>query len=365
MIPFRLRSAFLLFVLVATFMSATSAHPLPSIPDATTGRQQVYWGVWIDGVPWDMTKLEQFESTVGKGVSIVHYGQAWQKGGQLQSFYPNVIEKIRQHGAIPMINWSSWDRHGGVDQPDFRLQEIYNGRYDAYLTKWARAAKAWGNPFFLKFNHEMNGNWSYPWAEQLNGNQPGDYVKAWRHVHTIFQREGATNVTWVWCPNHVTSFSTPLQSLYPGDAYVDWTCLHGYNWGGRNWLTFTQLFRGVSWNPYDSYQQVLDIAPSKPMMLGEWASTEAGDGGAKKAAWIRDALQTQIPLHFKQVRAVVWFNWNERSGVDWVVESSQASIDAFASSIASPIYPSNQFSTLSASPIRPMAQYIWIPTVYR
>ena len=46
----------------------------------------------------------------------------------------------------------------------------------------------------------MNGSW-FPWSEGVNGNRAGEYVAAWRHVHDIFTAVGATNVTWVWCPN--------------------------------------------------------------------------------------------------------------------------------------------------------------------
>ncbi len=34
----------------------------------------------------------------------------------------------------------------------------------------------------------------------VNGDQPGEFVAAWRHVHDIFTSVGATNATWVWCP---------------------------------------------------------------------------------------------------------------------------------------------------------------------
>ena len=108
---------------------------------------------------------------------------------------------------------------------------MIEGHHDAYIREFAEAAKAWGHPFFLRFNWEMNGNW-FPWSEGVNGNQPGEYVAAWRHVHDIFTQVGATNATWVWCPNvDPASKLHDLASLYPGDAYVDWTGLDGYNWG--------------------------------------------------------------------------------------------------------------------------------------
>ena len=36
----------------------------------------------------------------------------------------------------------------------------------------------------------MNG-WWWPWSEQLNGNNPGEFVAAWRHVHDIFVQQHA------------------------------------------------------------------------------------------------------------------------------------------------------------------------------
>ena len=75
----------------------------------------------------------------------------------------------------------------------------------------------------------MNGWWR-PWSEQANGNHPGEFVAAWRHVVDIFRAQGATNVTWVWCPN-IVGPKSQLTGLYPGDNYTDWVCMDGYNWG--------------------------------------------------------------------------------------------------------------------------------------
>jgi hypothetical protein len=338
---------------MAPTSTPTSVPPTAptSTPTSLPPTASVYWGAYINGVPWDITKLDAFESIAGKRASIVHFGQPWQQNSQFLAFPTTLMDSIRGRGSIPMINWGSWQLGYGVDQPDYRLSVIAGGRYDDYIAAWARSAKAWGVPFFLKFDHEMNGWWQFPWAEQLNGNLPGDYVNAWRHVHDIFTQVGATNATWVWCPNIVSAKTTPLPSLYPGDAYVDWTCLHGYNHGGSDWRTFTEIFRGYAGNPYDSYQQLLDLAPAKPIMLGEWASAEAGDGGAAKAAWIRDAVETQIPNNFPQIGAVVWFNWNSTPDSTWPVESSQPSSAAFAEAIASPYYADNQFAALSVAPI--------------
>jgi hypothetical protein len=319
--------------------------------------ESVYWGAYISGAPFDTTLLDVFEARMAKKMSIVHWGQPWQIAKSFQPFQTSSMQRVRERGAIPMLNWGSWDLSEGVTQPDYRLANITDGVFDSYISQWARDAKAWGQPFFLRFDHEMNGWWQFPWAEQINGNQPGDFVKAWRHVHDIFTDVGATNATWVWCPNISSAKTTPLSELYPGDSYVDWTCMDAYNWGtdgGNMWQTFAQLFGGSDFGGYNShntYQELLTLAPSKPIMLGEVASSE--DGGSK-ASWISDMLETQLPTAFPMIKAVVWMNWNiDDPSVSWPIESSSGSQSAFAAGIAPPYYTSNQFRTLEPGTIPP------------
>src|SRR6266487_4424693 len=164
----------------------------------------------------------------------------------------------------------------------------------------------------------MNGNWN-PWSEQV-----------------------VTNVTWVWSPNIDFSNSVPLSELYPGDSYVDWIAMDGYNWGNigawHRWDSFSTLFQ-------QTYNEMLAIT-SKPMMIGEMASTEQ-DGN--KASWISDAYISQIPHNFSRIRAVIWFDQDKET--DWRIESSFAAQNSFASAIQSGMYTSNRYASLSISPI--------------
>ena len=145
------------------------------------------------------------------------------------NFPAGEFNTIHGRGAIPFFSWANDALPVSGDQSDYQLSDVIAGRHDSYITAWATAAKAWGHPFFLRFNWEMNGRW-FPWSEGVNGNQTGEYVAAWRHVHDIFTRVGATNTTWVWCPNIDPGHAIQsLGELYPGDGYVDWTCLDGYN----------------------------------------------------------------------------------------------------------------------------------------
>jgi hypothetical protein len=322
---------------------------------------KIYWGALVEASAPTAEALgpggvfDTFEQRAQKKMSILHWGQPWKMDGNYKEFQTAYFNNVRNRGSIPLIDWGSWHLGSGPNQPDFQLQDIYLGAHDAYIQQWALAAKAWGHPFFLRFDWEMNGNWQFPWSEQLNGNQPGDYIKAWRHVHDIFTQNGVNNVTWVWCPNISGNTTRPMASLYPGDNYVDWTCLDGYNKESA-WVSFDTVFtgNGVNWIK-NSYQEILTVAPNKPLMIGEVASLEANDGGAKKAAWIRDAFLTQLPRRFPHVKAVLWFNWDDRNpACTFPIETSSASIGAFADGMKFEYYAANNFANLNTSPIPPL-----------
>jgi hypothetical protein len=322
--------------------------------------QPMYWGATIgshitgDQAPWDMSALTSFESSVGKSASMVNFFQPFANCDPTCDFYSfptEPMDDIRAHGSIPVLSWSSQAIPSkATSQLDFQLADVVEGRYDSYIREFATEARDWDHPFFLRFNWEMNGNW-FSWSEGVNGNAAGQYVAAWRRVHDIFTSVGASNVTWVWCPFVDPAGSLQdLGSLYPGDEYVDWTGLDGYNWGvnpaggARGWKSFDQLFRR-------SYDEIAEgIAPSKPMMLGEFGSTELG---GSKADWIGDAL-ARIPAEYPQVRAALWFDKFD-DGMDWPIETSSAATGAFAAGIQSPLYVGANYGGLAGGKIAPPA----------
>ena len=110
------------------------------------------------------------------------------------------LENVRAYGAIPVFSWNSTVEPAEPRPARLQPRTMIDGRYDSYIREFATKAKEWGHPFFLRFDWEMNGFW-FPWSEGVNGNTPGQFVAAWRHVHDIFTAVGATNATWVWCPN--------------------------------------------------------------------------------------------------------------------------------------------------------------------
>jgi hypothetical protein len=342
----------LLFLCCTLYSTAAAKQSAPPRPPPGP----LYWGAQIgeqltgEKAPWDMQAIYKFEHLVGKRVSLLSFSEPFAECSgsvcALTRFPTTPLQDLRNHGAIPFLNWSSEaSPETSADQGPYRLANIINGSLDPYIRGYAEAARKWGHPFFLRFDWEMNGFW-FPWSEGVNGNQTGEFVAAWRHVHDIFTQVGATNATWVWCPNvDFTRKLLTLKSQYPGDAYVDWTCLDGFNWGKRpnsaGWQTFNQIF-------HETYQRVLKIAPDKPMVLGEVASNEVG---GSKPAWIRNMLRL-VPSRYRKIRGLIWFDVEDRN-THWPVESSRKSIDAFAKEIQRRPFRPNQFGAIGTNPIPP------------
>jgi beta-mannanase len=310
-------------------------------PKTNSASPTVYFGVHMSLTA--LSLVSSFEADAQKPVAIVMWYQHWGETDGYQYFQPGWVSAIRAHGSIPLITWDPWNPSLGANQPTYSLQNIINGNFDSYIVQWAQASRAWGHPYFLRFAPEMNGYW-FPWSEQVNGNKAGQFVLAWRHVHDIFTAQGATNVTWVWSPNIIFSNSIPLGELYPGDSYVDWGAMDGYNWGTvgawHSWESFASLFQ-------QTYQAMLAIT-YKPLMIAETASTEQG---GNKAAWITDAFRSQLANNFSHLKAFVWFDLAKET--DWRIESSSASQNAFAAAMQSGIYASNWYASLHVSPIPP------------
>jgi hypothetical protein len=334
-------------LLALAAIAACALAPASAYTKQKPPAKPLYWGAVIgkqltgESAPWDFRAVEAFEATARKGISLLGFSSPFADCSTIcRPFeFPKIaMEQLREHGTIPFLSWASQSVPSSLNQPDYKLSSIINGSHDAYIEEFAEVAYDWGHPFFLRFDAEMNGFW-FPWSEGVNGNKAGEYIAAWRHVHDIFVRKGATNATWVWCPNvDFTKNLTPLEKLYPGNAYVDWTCVDGFNWGktrnSAGWQTFSQVFDST-------YKRIAKIAPGKPMVIGETASEERG---GSKANWIKETFKV-IPQKYRKVRAVIWFDEKDQ-GMHWPIESSKSATNAFAKAIGRPLFRANEFANL-------------------
>jgi beta-mannanase len=289
-----------------------------------TPNGSVALGAFAPSLPWSFRDIDAFSSLVGSTPAIIHWFQDW-----VMDFDPAYMDEAISRGGMPLVTWEPWEFGAGLDQPEYSLRRILGGNHDEYVRKWAQAAVAWGKPFFLRFAHEMNGDWT-TWSPGVNGNTAREFVAAWKRVHGIFRREGATNVRWVWSPVAKYEGSVPYKHVYPGDAYVNWFGISGYNWGNTRewsrWQSFSEIFGA-------SYGTMRKIAPKKPIVISEVGCAEHG---GDKAAWIRSAYLKEIPARFPRIRAISWFNANKEN--DWRVNSSSETLSAYKEVARNPIY---------------------------
>ncbi len=235
----------------------------------------------------------------------------------------NIIHSV---GATPIVSLELWKWHDG--QTKF-LPAIVAGEYDDHFRRWATEAKHDGRRILLRFGFEFNGDW-FSW-----GGDPETFVRAWRRVHGLFDQIGAPNVEWVWSPNVTSHPSGPdndMHRYYPGDAYVDWVAVDGYNWGDdhkpwHRWSSFSELFSDVLNGFAARY-------PTKRTMISEFGCPEGKPG--QKAAWIRDA-HAAAPK-WPKLEAVIWFNFDKRreGELNFRLDSSPGALRAFNETIAAP-----------------------------
>jgi hypothetical protein len=271
--------------------------------------------------PWraaDLEEIDRFEQDARRHADIVMWFADWAHNA---NFDARQAARIATRGTVPEVSWEPWDSSKGVrtPQPRYRLARIIRGDFDPYIRRWAREIAAYGRPIRLRFAHEMNGRW-YPWAERANANRPGEYARAWRHVHAIFDAAGASNVTWVWSP---VAGNVPRDE-YPGSGDVDVLGVSGFNGGTRLFRATWRSF-AVAFGPALDAVHALD--PSKPVEVSEVASLETG---GSKAAWIRGMFDEVRRRRW--IRALVWFNL--RKEADWRIESSPSARRAFAQGLS-------------------------------
>ena len=180
-------------------------------------------------------------------------------------------------GATLMVSWATGDN-----------RSITAGRHDEKIRAQARAIRAVRSPVLLRLRWEMDR--PNLRATMWSG---ADYVAAWKHVRAIFAAEGATNVSWVWCPTAEGFIRGDAPDFYPGDDQVDWTCVDVY--ASSDFQPIGELMGAfLTWAAQHP----------KPIVVGEFGVGRAW-GSAGRAAWLRDAERT-----FKanrQIKAVVYF----------------------------------------------------------
>jgi cellulose synthase (UDP-forming) len=281
---------------LASFNSKTHIQQFIAQPELLVPSNGVYYGYFkpeLNSHPHDF----QNGIVENEHPSLTMYYQDWSSESMFDTNFNN---SISDKGSVPVITWEPWNSKDQENsKTEYTPKKIAAGEYDDYIHAYAKQAADFHKPVFIRFAHEMNGNW-YPWGDQNSTSQ--DYIAMWRHVHEIFVEEGATNVVWVWSPNNTDQFgsSDSLLSYYPGDNYVDWVGFSGFNWGQSarpdgKWMSFRDLSAGA----YDKLATL-----NKPIMVSETSSSSIG---GSKQAWFDQTLEKDIPSK-PQIKAVVFYD---------------------------------------------------------
>ena len=273
-------------------------------------------GVYTD--PERMARLSAMERWFGRTHAVQTVFTPW-SGGAIDDLFGRILPSIWNAGRIPLVTWEPFTPTPDATDADI-AGRIAAGEFDGYIERWAGRLIEWlagpdegardDRRLYLRLAHEMNGDW-YPWSPAVTGpgddagGTPEEYVEMWRHVHDLVERAGVSRdrLQWVWCVNHEDVGPHSVEACYPGDEYVDWVGVDGFNWGhSRAWSSWSdphEVFAGM----FDR----LDALTEKPRCVPEVGSsslTATGHDPERKAAWIRDAY-----AYFEnRVELCCWFN---------------------------------------------------------
>ena len=277
-------------------------------------------GAWVGGYSGETypqpekANVDSFQRLQDRKLDLISYFAMFTETWAKTKPYAEVAD---QNGSILLVTWMA---------NGYNLDEIIAGDADAYLRSFARGVKTWGKEIWLRPFHEANGDW-YDWGigKAGAGNTNAKCIEAWKHVVQIFRDLSVPNVKWVWTTNATNSGSgTSLMGHYPGDDWVDYNSIDGYNWGTSQ-----------SWSSWQSFQEVFEPAYTKlathpkPIFIAEFSSTEHG---GDKAAWIRDMFAI-LPVEFPRVMALMWFSQSKSAEADWAVNTSPEALAAWKEGI--------------------------------
>jgi len=301
---------------IITLVAALLVVPAPAFARSA-------FGIHTPGDPFAGTthKVDNIQRSMGRRVGIVHWFQNW-SSNHWNSSQPLAFRAVKRSNRIPLLTWEPWRAGDGPWQPNFSLERIAGGAFDAYISSWARGLRRLKSRVYLRPMHEMNGNW-YPWAGTVNNNSPALFKTAWRRMVTLFRREGAKNVRFVWSPVTEDSPGTRenrLERYYPGRRYVHVLGMDGYNWGSTRpefggWRTFRKTFSRT-------YSRLKRLGP-QPIWIPEVGSSA---NGGDKAKWIRGMFRSARKMN--RVRAIIYMD-TFADGQEWGIDYPAGTAAAF------------------------------------
>ena len=279
-------------------------------------------GAWVGGKELhpQPTKenIQAFQALLGRNVDLVSLFALFDIN--TWNWVEPFAETARENGSTLVVTW----------MPNgYNARRINEGEADSFIRHFAKSVKEYRHEIWLRPLHEANGDW-YDWGvgKQGAGNTDENVAEAFRHIVRIFREESVGNVKWVWTTNSSNvGENTTFTGTYPGDDFVDYISIDGYNWGDKKywsrWKSFSEVFR-------KSYNALAGI--DKPIFIAETSCTESG---GNKAEWIADMFKV-LPVEFPRIFAIMWFNQSKSFEADWALDTSSAAVDAWKAGLNAP-----------------------------
>lgn len=295
---------------------------------------KILWGASDTHTKESYETIINLEDSLQTTFPLIHIYTAW--GSKNDQQFPKVqVKTILELGSLPIITWEPWlsdfdeKEYPGIpkaaDRDKGGMAEVARGVYDKYLQKWAKAAKEIQRPIFVRMGHEMNDPYRYPWGPQ--NNKPEEFIAAWKHIHEVFVKAGATNVIWVWSPHPAYGY---FDAFYPGNDYVDYIGVGILNYGTvanwSKWWSFEEMF-ATHYTSLENFQ--------KPIMITEFGSLSVG---GDRAQWFAGALDS-IPVKYPNIKSIVFYHYSSDKtltdkALNWYFINDTASINTIRGRIS-------------------------------
>jgi hypothetical protein len=225
-----------------------------------------------------------------------------------------LAKQVLQARAVPVLE---------LEPYGIRLSGIVAGRRDAWLRQYARAVLSLRAPVIMSFAPEANGDW-YGWG--FRHTPASVYVRAWRHVVTVFRAAGAGQIKWAWIQNRGFLQGERLRLLWPGNSFVNLLGIDGY-------------FK----NPQDNFRSLFvpTIRAMRELSGNPVLITEAA--GGPTAGKLRVVRQLVAGVAAYHLAGFLWFDIHQHGDSthqDWRIETSPGALAAYRQAIqryASPV----------------------------
>ncbi|WP_369140785.1 glycoside hydrolase family 26 protein [Modestobacter versicolor] len=266
----------------------TTAAPAPAptststAAPAATSASAVPAGTWLSGASGDGVSSGAFGTWRGTPVAI---GGTWADNNEAMT----ELWQLDRGGEFGSWNQALDIAIGAIGEGE-SWEQAARGAYDQrWRESLTNLKEKWGDrtaPLFIRFAHEMNGDW-YDWS--VNSGNKDAFVTSWKHFRALQQEIfPASQLVFSLNRESVNSGFDWRQS-FPGAQYVDVIGVDYYN----QYPTVTSAAQWAdSLDDVDKYgapkglQKHLDFARSVglPLSVPEW-SGHAGNGDS--APWIQ------------------------------------------------------------------------------